>query len=51
MVWKKLYDIKSIEHLELFKRKIRKWEPKGYHCNLYKEYEKYSYSEGYVDTF
>ena len=42
------YDIKSIEKLELFIRKIRKWEPKGCHCKLCKEYV---YSVGYADTF
>lgn len=31
------YDIKLIENLELFERKIRKWEHNGCHCQLRKE--------------
>ena len=42
------YDIKLTENLELFKRKIRKWEHNGCHCKIHKEYV---YSIGYVDTF
>ena len=41
-------NIKSFGNLNLFKKKIRNWEPKGCHCRLYKQY---LHDIGYVDTF
>ena len=32
------YEIKSLGNLNLFKKKIRNWEPKGCHCRLCKQY-------------
>ena len=32
------YDIKSVGNLNLFKKKIRNWEPEGCHCRLCKQY-------------
>ena len=43
-----VYDIKSVENLNLFKKKIRNWEPKGCHCRLCKQY---LHGVEYVDTF
>ena len=42
------YEIKSLGNLNLFKKKIRNWEPKGCHCRLCKQY---LHGVGYVDTF
>ena len=42
------YGIKSVENLNLFKKKIRNWEPKGCHYKLCKQY---LHGVGYVDTF
>ena len=42
------YEIKSVVNINLFKKKIRNWEPKGCHCRLCKQY---LHSVGYVDTF
>ena len=32
------YEIKSVGNINLFKKKIRNWEPKGCHCRLCKQY-------------
>ena len=42
------YEIKLVGNLNLFKKKIRNWEPKGCHCRLCKQY---LHGVGYVDTF
>ena len=42
------YGIKSVGNLNLLKKKIRNWEPKGCHCSLCKQYLR---GVGYVDTF
>ena len=42
------YEIKSVAKINLFKKKIRNWEPKGCHCKLRKQY---LHGVGYVDTF
>ena len=31
-------DIKNVSNLHIFKNKIRKWEPKEYHCDLCRTY-------------
>ena len=41
------YEIKSVGNINLFKKKIRNWEPKRWHCRLCKQY---LHGEGYVDT-
>ena len=41
-------EIKLAKNLDLFKEKIRKWEPKGCHCRLCKVYV---HGVGYIDTF
>ena len=41
-------DIKLAESLDLFKEKIRKWEPNGFHCKLCKTY---IHGVGFIDTF
>ena len=42
------YEIKPVGNINLFKKKIRNWEPKGCQCRLCKQY---LYGVGYVDTF
>ena len=42
------YENKSVGNINLFKKKIRNWEPRGWHCILCKQY---LHSVGYVDTF
>ena len=42
------YEIKSVGNINLFKKKIRIWEPKGCHCRLCKQY---LHGVRYVDTF
>ena len=32
------HEIKSVRNIHLFKKKIRNWAPKGYHCRLCKQY-------------
>ena len=41
------YEIKSVGYINLFKKKISNWEPKGCHCGLCKQY---LHDVGYVDT-
>jgi len=41
-------EIKSIENFEIFKEKIRKWEPLGCHCKLCRNFV---HGVGYVDSF
>ena len=42
------YEIKSVENLNSFKKKIRNGEPKGCNCRLPKQYV---HGVGYVDSF
>ena len=42
------YEIKSVGNINLFKEKIRNWEPKGCYRRLCKQY---LHGVGYVDTF
>ena len=38
-IWENvLYEIKSVWNLNLFKKKIRNWEPTECHCGLCKQY-------------
>ena len=42
------YDIKSVENLNSFKKRIRNWKPKGCYCRLCKQYV---HGVEYVNTF
>ena len=43
------YDIKSVENLNSFEKKIRNCEPKGFHCRVCKPL--WCRTHFYVDTF